>query len=83
MSTNKPGYMGAYYRKNKEKFNSPAERKKRAKRNKARRMMIKAGKLRKGSKLEVDHKKPLSRGGSNTLSNLRAVSRTANRSRCK
>jgi len=35
--------------------------------------------LKKGDKREVDHKKPLSKGGSNKKSNLRAVSRTTNR----
>lgn len=35
--------------------------------------------LAKGDSREVDHIKPLSKGGSNTRSNLRAVSRTTNR----
>ncbi len=47
----------------------------RNKRNKARRKM----KIKKGDKREVDHKKPLSKGGSNKKSNLRAVSRKTNR----
>ena len=36
-------------------------------------------KLKKGDKREVDHKKPLSKGGSNKRKNLRLVSRTTNR----
>lgn len=35
--------------------------------------------LSKGDPREVDHVKPLSRGGSNAKSNLRVTSRTANR----
>jgi len=35
--------------------------------------------LRVGDGKEVDHKKPLSRGGSNSPSNLRVVSRKTNR----
>ena len=47
----------------------------RSKRNQARREMG----LSVGDKREVDHKQPLSKGGSNAKSNLRAVSRTTNR----
>ena len=36
-------------------------------------------KLKKGDKREVDHMKPLSKGGSNKRKNLRLVSRTTNR----
>ena len=35
--------------------------------------------LKKGDPREVDHKKPLSKGGSNSKSNLRIVSRKTNR----
>ena len=42
MPTNKPGYMAIYYRANKEKFNNPKEKKKRATRNRARRKFVKA-----------------------------------------
>jgi 5-methylcytosine-specific restriction endonuclease McrA len=44
-------------------------------RNQARR---KAG-LKKGDPREVDHKKPLSKGGTNGRSNLRVVSKKVNR----
>ena len=47
----------------------------RSKRNTARR---EAG-LAKGDKREVDHIKPLSKGGSNSKSNTRVVSRETNR----
>lgn len=52
----------------------PARKKARAERNKARRKMG----LKNGDPREVDHKKELSRGGSNDKSNLRVVSRKAN-----
>jgi 5-methylcytosine-specific restriction endonuclease McrA len=58
------------------KFNSISQHKKNtAKRNKARRV---SG-LKVGDKREVDHKKPLSKGGSNLKNNTRIVSRTVNR----
>lgn len=51
----------------------------RAKRNKARREIEKeVGKSALKGK-EVDHKRPLSKGGSNARSNLQILSRTANR----
>ncbi|MCI7480139.1 MAG: HNH endonuclease [[Pasteurella] aerogenes] len=51
----------------------------RSKRNKARREMEKeVGKSALKGK-EVDHKKPLSKGGSNNRSNLQVMSKTANR----
>ena len=37
--------------------------------------------LKRGDKREVDHRKPLSKGGSNRKSNLRVVSRKTNRSK--
>ena len=37
--------------------------------------------LKKGDPREVDHKKPLSKGGSNSKRNLRVVSRKTNRSK--
>lgn len=42
--------------------------------------MEKAGKVRKGDGKDVDHKTPLSKGGTTTKSNLRVVSRSNNRS---
>lgn len=57
-----------------------AVKKKRAQRNKARRMMEREGLVHKGDGKDVDHKKPLSKGGKTTRSNLRAVSASENRS---
>ena len=54
---------------------SPKAKKDRAARNKARRQ---SG-LKKGDPREVDHIKPLSKGGSNSKSNRRVVSRSTNR----
>ncbi len=48
-----------------------------AKRKRLRRKMLKLGLVRKGQ--DVDHKKPLSKGGANTVANARAVSPSANR----
>jgi 5-methylcytosine-specific restriction endonuclease McrA len=64
------------YRKEYDDFHgTPRQRKLRSMRNKARR---KVG-LKKGDPREVDHKKPLSKGGGNGRKNLRAVSRSTNR----
>jgi 5-methylcytosine-specific restriction endonuclease McrA len=64
------------YRKEYDDFHgSPKQRRLRSMRNKARR---KVG-LKKGDPREVDHKKPLSKGGGNGRKNLRAVSRSTNR----
>jgi hypothetical protein len=55
-------------------------KKKRAQRNKARRMLEREGVVRKGDGKDVDHKKPLSKGGTTTRSNLKAKPASANRS---
>jgi hypothetical protein len=55
-------------------------KKKRAQRNKARRMLEREGIVHKGDGMDVDHKKPLSKGGTTTRSNLKAVPASANRS---
>ena len=49
------------------------------KRQKARRDYDKRGVNRKGK--DIDHKKPLSKGGSNSRKNLRLVSKKTNRSK--
>ena len=59
---------------------TPAVKKKRAARNKARRMMEKEGLVHKGDGKDVDHKTPLSKGGKTTRSNLRVKSASDNRS---
>jgi len=62
------------------KYHSSAKAKAdRAARNRARYAAEKAGKVKKGDGKEVDHKKPLSKGGSRSLSNTRVVSKKANR----
>ena len=64
------------YKKEYRQYHSkPIQKKRRAARNKARRIMG----LKKGDPREVDHIKPLSKGGSNKKSNLRVVSRRINR----
>lgn len=57
-----------------------AVKKKRAQRNKARRMLESKGVVHKGDGKDVDHKKPLSKGGTTVISNLRAKPAAANRS---
>jgi len=61
----------------KEKTNyedkTPARAKARAKRKNARRRLEREGVVSKGDGKHVDHKKPLSSGGSNARSNLKAV----------
>jgi hypothetical protein len=59
---------------------TPAVKKKRAERNKARRIMEREGVVKKGDGKDVDHMTPLSKGGKTVRSNLRAVSASANRS---
>ena len=59
---------------------TPAVKKKRAQRNKARRMLEREGVVHKGDGKDIDHKKPLSKGGTTTRSNLRAVPKSQNRS---
>lgn len=52
----------------------------RAERNKARAMEMKAGRVHKGDGKDVDHRKPISKGGKTTMGNLRVVSAHKNRS---
>ena len=64
-----------YKQEYKQYHGKPAQIANRAARNKAR---DEAG-LKKGDGKEVDHKKPLSKGGSKGKSNIRVTTRTANR----
>jgi len=59
---------------------TPAVKKKRAARNKARRELEREGLVHKGDGKDVDHSKPLSKGGSTARSNLRVKSASDNRS---
>lgn len=56
---------------------SPKRKKDRAARNRARYKLMKEGKVKKGDGKVVDHKKPLSKGGSNDRSNLRVKSKAS------
>ena len=67
--------------KNAAKYeDSPEQVKNRVARNAARNKLMKAGKVSKGDGKDVDHAKPLSKGGTNTTGNLRVKSASANRS---
>ena len=57
----------------------PEQIKMRAARNKARAEAVKDGRIEEGSSKEIDHVKPLSKGGSNAKSNTRVTTREANR----
>lgn len=72
-----PGYVRDYKQENKYK-STPDQIHKRVLRNKARRAMLKAGKVHIGDHKEVDHITPLSKGGSGGVHNLRVVSASAN-----
>ena len=69
------------YKKENAKYNSrPDVVKKREERNNARRQLMKEGVVKKGDGKDVDHKTPLSKGGSTNWGNLRAVPAGSNRS---
>jgi len=69
------------YRREYELYQGTEKQKKnRAERNAARAMFMKKGLVRKGDGKDVDHIKPLSKGGVNKGGNLRSVSVHANRS---
>jgi 5-methylcytosine-specific restriction endonuclease McrA len=51
-----------------------------AKRKRLRRLALKKGMVKTGDGKDLDHKKPLSKGGANTLKNARVVSASENRS---
>ena len=70
------------YRKEYDNYHGkPEQRKNRSKRVLARREMEAAGRVKKGDKKDVDHKKPLASGGSNDISNLRVRRISKNRAR--
>ena len=58
----------------------PERVKERAKRNKARRELMREGKVKKGDGKVVDHKQPLTKGGGTGRSNLRVQSAKASHS---
>ena len=63
----------------KKYHSTPKAKKDRVKRNKNRRQFERDGKVSKGDGKEIDHKKPLSKGGGNGDSNLRVVDKKTNR----
>lgn len=69
------------YAQEKKTSDARGEKPKRAARNRARLVMEKAGLVRKGDHRDVDHKKPLSKGGAMTdKANLRVKPASENRS---
>ena len=72
--------MARDYKKEYREYHSkPEQIRNRAKRNAARREMEEEGRVRQGDGKDVDHKHELINGGSNSRSNLRVMSRSANR----
>ncbi len=69
-----------YRRENLEYNSKPSERKKRSERSVARVRANREGITSKGDGKDLDHKRPLSKGGSSEASNLRVVSASSNRS---
>lgn len=74
MPSNSPEYIRKNYKKYRGK---PKQISERSERNKARRKMEKAGKVKKHDGKEVDHKRGVKAG--NGKSNLRVISRKTNR----
>ena len=73
--------MARNYRMEYDRYaGKPEQIRKRARRNKARRLLEAAGLVSKGDGMDVDHKVPLDKGGSNVRSNLRVRSKSSNRS---
>lgn len=68
----KLAYMAEYQKR-------PENVDKRVARNKARREAIAEGTAKKGDGKDVDHKRPLDKGGSNDAGNRRVVDRSENR----
>lgn len=63
-----------------EHKHKPEYVKHRAMRNAARKKLMDAGVVKKGDGKDVDHKTPISKGGGNSVGNLRAVPASKNRS---
>jgi 5-methylcytosine-specific restriction endonuclease McrA len=60
---------------------TPRQRKARVERDLARRELTKEGRVQKGDHRDVDHIRPVSKGGTNKPTNLRAISASANRAK--
>jgi len=72
--------MARDYKKEAQYENAPEQIRNRVARNAARRDAMAAGQVRKGDGKDIDHIKPLIKGGSNDKGNRRVVSASANRS---
>lgn len=73
--------MSRNYKKEYENYQGkPEQIRNRAERNAARREMEKSGRVHKGDGRDVDHKRPMAKGGSNDRSNLRVTNKSDNRS---
>lgn len=68
-----------YQKEYKSYHAKPEQKKNRAKRNKVRRQALARGVVKKGDEKEIDHIRPLSKGGSNGPKNVRVVKRETNR----
>lgn len=68
------------YKQEQKTARARGDTQKRAERNAARRELMKQGKVHKGDGKDVDHAKPLGKGGTNSPSNLRVTSVATNRS---
>ena len=75
-----PNYKRNYKQEYANYQGTSEQKKNRAKRNTARSQAAAAGKVKKGDGKDVDHKKPLSKGGSNKVTNHRVVAASTNRS---
>jgi hypothetical protein len=73
-----PNYKRDYEQERKTFLARPGANKNNILRKRARRLALKKGMVKPGQ--DLDHKQPLSKGGSNTPSNFRATSPSANRS---
>lgn len=73
--------MARNYRNEYDKYHSSPEQKaRRAARNKARRQMEREGKVSKGDGNDVNHVRPLVKGGSTDKANLKVIPASKNRS---
>jgi 5-methylcytosine-specific restriction endonuclease McrA len=73
-------YVRDYKMEYRNYHGKPKQKKERAERTAAREELIRKGRVKKGSDMDVDHKNPLRNGGSNKLNNLRLRHKSKNRS---
>lgn len=73
-------YKRNYKKEYRNYHGKPKQRKERAARTKAREILMKKGRVKKGDGKDVDHKKPLRSGGSKGINNLRVRDKSENRS---